>query len=150
VGTKREADPLMLPSISFPRLTATNHQETSPATPTYNCVAWAAEDTTRWWEPGKCWLPADWPADDNGVGALEAVFHELGYEDCADDTLEPGFQKVALYGSGFLYSHAARQLTDGRWTSKLGKAIDIAHDTPDVVGGGIYGEVVQIMKRRIA
>jgi hypothetical protein len=54
---------------------------------------------------------------------------------------------VALYGNDLLYTHAARQLPGGRWTSKLGKAEDIQHDTPGVVAGGLYGNVVAIMKR---
>ena len=60
--------------------------------------------------------------------------------------MEPGFEKVALHGDIFFYSHAARQLPDGKWTSKLGKDQDIEHDTPFDVAGGLYGEVVQIMK----
>ena len=64
-------------------------------------------------------------------------------------TLETGFEKVAFYGGGMLYTHAARQLPHGKWTSKLGKGEDIEHDTPDDVSGGLYGEVVQLMKRPI-
>jgi len=72
-----------------------------------------------------------------------------GYDECTDDSLEEGVEKVALYGSGLLYTHAARQLPDGRWTSKLGKAEDIGHDTSDAVAGELYGEVVQFMKRTL-
>lgn len=140
----------MMPSVHFPRLTSANHRETSPATPLYNCVAWAAEDTAHWWQPGIYWRPDHWPASDCGLGALEAAFVSLGYDDCSmDDIFESGFAKVALYGAGFLYTHAARQLPTGRWTSKLGKGIDIEHDSPDVVAGGLYGEVMQVMKRRV-
>jgi len=71
----------------------------------------------------------------------------LGYEPCDDDRLEVGFERVALYGNSFCYTHAARQLPDGRWTSKLGKREDVEHDSPEDVAGGIYGEVVQFMKR---
>ena len=140
----------MSPSANFPHLTPANHRETSPADPRYNCVAWAAEDTSRWWQPGVYWRPADWPGNDFGLGALERAFRELGYEDAADDSLEPGFLKVALYGSGLLYTHAARQLPSGKWTSKLGKGVVIEHDTPEVVAGGVYGDVMQVMKRRVA
>ncbi len=134
----------------FPRLTPGNHRITSPATTDYNCVAWAAGDTENWWQAGDYWLPEDWPEDDFGLGALEAAFRALGYKSCARDaTLEPGFTKVALYGSRLLYTHAARQLPSGKWTSKLGKGEDIEHDTPDDVSDGIYGEVVEIMKRPI-
>jgi hypothetical protein len=42
----------MIPSEAFPRLSSENHHVTSPESRDYNCVAWAAEDTTRWWQPG--------------------------------------------------------------------------------------------------
>jgi hypothetical protein len=67
-----------------------------------------------------------------------------------DASLEPGFEKVALFGSSLYYTHAARQLPNGKWTSKLGKAEDIEHDSPDIVAGGVYGELVQVMRRRAA
>jgi hypothetical protein len=134
----------------FPRLTPANHRVTSPATIDYNCIAWAAEDTENWWQPGMFWIPLDWPANDFGLGALESVFRSLGYVDCSNNAgFEPGSQKVALYGSGFMYTHAARQLSSGKWTSKLGKGEDIEHDTPYDAAGGVYGEVVQIMKRAV-
>lgn len=139
----------MNPHPDFPRLTPNNHRDTSPRDARYNCIAWAAEDTEHWWQPGRYWQPADWPLDETGIGALEAAFRTLGYESCEHDTTEPGFNKVAFYAAaGYSYfTHAARQLPSGKWTSKLGKSIDIEHDTPDAVAGGVYGELVQFMKR---
>jgi hypothetical protein len=131
---------------NFPRLTPANHRPTSPAAIEYNCVAWAAGDTEHWWQPGEYW-PAETPPEEYGIAALVAAFESLGFEPCKGWGLEPGFEKVALYGNTFLYTHAARQLPGGKWTSKLGKAEDIEHETPDVVAGGIYGEVVEIMRR---
>jgi hypothetical protein len=66
-----------------------------------------------------------------------------------DASLEPGLVKVAIYGSGLMYTHAARQLPDGKWTSKLGKGEDIEHDSPDDVAGGVYGELAGVMKRLV-
>jgi hypothetical protein len=115
----------------------------------YNCVAWAARDTAHWWQPGIYW-PVGTPPDDYGIGVLELAFRALGYEDCEnDESLQPGYEKIALYGSTALYTHAARQLSNGKWSSKLGKEEDIEHDTPDDVAGGLYGEVVEIMRRVI-
>jgi hypothetical protein len=54
---------------------------------------------------------------------------------------------VVLYDNTFLYTHAARQLSDEKRTSKLGKAEDIEHDTPEAVASGIHGEVVEITRR---
>ncbi|HJT77779.1 MAG TPA: hypothetical protein VJ739_11310 [Gemmataceae bacterium] len=137
----------MIPKDLFPRLTPSNHRVTSAANPAYNCVAWAAGDTEHWWQPGVFW-PGEVGEDDQGPRALEQAFLSLGYEDCAlDPALEAGFEKVALYGAGLFYTHAARQLPSGKWTSKLGGAEDIEHDTPADVAGGVYGEVVQIMRR---
>jgi len=130
----------------FPRLTQANHRITSPPSPDYNCVAWSAGDTEHWWQPGVYW-PFSAASDEYGVGILAQAFTSLGYESEADDSQEPGFEKVALYGSSLLYTHAARQLPSGKWTSKLGGAVDIQHDTPDDVAGGLYGELVEIMKR---
>jgi hypothetical protein len=78
---------------------------------------------------------------------LEQAFRSLGYQDCADAGLGPGFEKAALYGPSLLYTHVARQLPNGKWTSKLGAAEDVEHDKQDDMAGGLYGEVVQWMKR---
>lgn len=139
---------MILPADTFPRLTDRNHRITSEPDVGYNCIAWAAGKTEHWWQPGVFW-PVESSRDDHGIGALERAFEALGYEECPDGSLEPGFEKVALYGGGLVYTHAARQLPNGKWTSKLGKAEDIDHDTPDDVAGGLYGEVVQFMKRPV-
>ncbi len=137
----------MFPKHDFPRLSDASHRITSPASPEYNCVAWSAGDNERWWQPGVFWPTAS-PPDDYGIGVLERAFMELDYEECRGGELEPGFEKVALYGSSLFYTHAARQLPSGKWTSKLGRSVDIEHDQPDDVAGGVYGEIVQFMKRR--
>ena len=141
----------MTASEEFPFLTPENHRETSPRTKVYNCIAWAAEDVEHWWQPGVYWQLAGWDADDYGIAALERAFGALGYQDCGlDDTLEVGVLKVALYAeSGSIWTHAARQLPSGKWTSKLGGGMDIEHDTPEVVAEGVYGHVLQVMKRAV-
>ena len=138
----------MIASRDFPNLTAENHRSTSPATPDYNCIAWAAGDIERWWQPGQYW-PVATPPNDHGIGILEQAFVSLGYENSPSADLEDGFEKVALYGSFLFYTHAARQLSSGNWTSKLGRMEDIEHDDPEVVAGGVYGYVVQVMRRPI-
>lgn len=138
----------MISHPDFPRLTAVNHRITSPQTPIYNCIAWAAGDTECWWQPGGFW-PISSPPGEYGLWVLEQAFEKLGFEQCADGRLEAGFEKVALYGSTFEFTHAARQLPNGKWTSKLGKAEDIEHETPDDVAGGLYGQLIQFMRRAV-
>jgi hypothetical protein len=138
----------MIASVDFPRLTEQNHRITSPATAEYNCIAWSANDVDHWWEPGVFW-PLAAAVGDYGIGTLEQAFRSLHFEECDDATLEPGFEKVALYGDSRFYTHAARQLPNGKWTSKLGRMEDIEHETPDDVAGGAYGEVAQILRRAV-
>ncbi|MBI4658306.1 MAG: hypothetical protein HY735_05550 [Verrucomicrobia bacterium] len=65
-------------------------------------------------------------------------------------TLEPDFEKVVLnvdeqHGR---VTHAARQLPDGRWTSKLGPQWDINHLLEGLCGPRpAYGDVAQILRR---
>jgi len=132
---------------ALPLLTADNYRETSPSAWEYNCIAWAAGVTDAWWwpTPGRYW-PADVPREET-LAAFLAAFALLGYSAGASPLLEPEVEKVALYAVGQTPMHAARQLPDGTWTSKLGSGIDIQHDTLEAVAGGIYGEVVAILGR---
>jgi hypothetical protein len=92
-----------------------------------------------------------WPAQIVLAETLEAfveAFGTIGYEICADGVLEPSIQKVALYvGPAGVPTHAARQLDDGWWTSKLGTSIDIQHQTPEDLAGPFYGDIALFLKR---
>lgn len=102
--------------------------ETSPATIDYNCIAWAAEEDFRcWWPVGYYW-PEEVPRIET-LEAFIAAFRKYGYEVCEDSKHETGFKKVAIYiDKKRKPTHAARQLSNGSWTSKLGGCIDIEHD----------------------
>ena len=138
---------------AFPGLTGTAYQETSPATPAYNCVAWAAAENFRWWEPDPFQIYF-WPAGvqrNADLNSFLLAFATLGYEVCADATLEPGFEKVAIYvGSTGQPSHMLRQLNDGSWTSKLGRDVDINHAGPNDLAGSLYGNLSHVLRRPIA
>ena len=142
-------DPARTTTAKFPRLTPANHRVTSPATRVYNCVAWAVGEDQRWWEPGKFW-PCPLLGNNFTVDDVIAAFRTAGYDVCADGVLVAGYEKVAIYADGFDDpTHAARQLPDGRWTSKLGPDEDIEHDTAEDVSGGLYGDIVQYMRRPV-
>jgi hypothetical protein len=129
---------------AFPSLAAEGYVVASPKTHAYNCVAWAAEDASRWSEPGTYW-PG--PLGDD-LAALSGLFVALGYARCEGNEIESGHEKVALYADDRgEWAHAARQLANGWWTSKLGPDEDIAHRTPQALVGELYGRVQVIMKR---
>jgi len=78
------------------------------------------------------------------------LFRHLGYEPCDSSGLEDGFEKVALYADemGIVFTHVAKQLPDGSWTSKLGPYEDIQHNSLDAFDGSDYGKLAVVMKRR--
>ena len=138
--------------ILFPQLAGGGYTITSPATRKYNCIAWAAGDATQWWWPVAAAAPqrTHWPegvARQETVEAFRLAFVTLGYEICAGEQVEQGFEKVAIFADAVgAPTHAARQLPNGRWTSKLGKREDIEHALHDLAGE-IYGSVALVMKR---
>jgi len=136
---------------AFPNLRPGRFRPTSSATRTYNCIAWAAGETHRWWWP----LPDVyyWPetvARTVAVDAFVNAFETVGFSSCADGAFELGFEKVAIYAQLGRPTHMARQLPSGKWTSKLGRDIDIEHETPAEVEGPVYGSVVHYMRRATA
>jgi len=135
---------------AFPGLRTTPFQVTSPADPSYNCIAWAASNTTDWWWPLQGDRKTYWPAGapwEISINAFVSAFLTLGYTVCSDESVEPGTEKVALFAdSEGVPTHAARQLPTGQWTSKLGQSEDIEHALR-ALEGHVYGAVAVILKR---
>ena len=148
VGAGAGADRPMTPGPDFPRLTPGNYRVTSPPSPDYNCIAWAAGDTGRWWEPGVYW-PATTPPGDYGTGVLTLAFQARLRIMCGRGTGAGIRQGGSVLRRRVLHARR-RQLPDGKWTSKLGGGEDIQHDAPEDLSGGAYGEVVQFMRRPVA
>jgi hypothetical protein len=82
------------------------------------------------------------------ISAFIAALATVGFLPGTAADLEPGLEKVALFAISSTPTHAALQLSNGWWSSKLGPAIDIEHRTLDAVAGGAYGEVVAILGRK--
>lgn len=134
---------------TFPRLRTAGYQISSPATPEYNCVAWAASDTDRWWWPFAgpyAFWPQGAPLEET-LDAFVQAFAMIGFSPCETGDLEQGYEKVAIFvGRDRRPKHVARQLPNGQWTSKLGEAEDITHAL-DGLENSEYGSVAKIMKR---
>jgi hypothetical protein len=131
----------------FPKLRKDNHQITSPKNDGYNCIAWAAGYTTRWWWPGDpettFWLGER----EETLASFRFIFLSLGFSECDLEISEPGFEKIALFVDlGGIPTHAARQLPIGRWSSKLGLSEDIEHNLKDLEGIE-YGKVALVLRK---
>lgn len=145
---------------AFPDLLSTGYEITSSTTEfgihprPYNCIAWAADDNTHWWDEGIGSSDLYWPPvrRDGRLEALIAAFEWIGYRLCANGDAERGYDKVALYATvnpdgSYKWTHAAKRLPDGRWTSKCGYLQDVAHNELRGVDCWRYGTTVRFMRR---
>ena len=134
----------------FPKLANTSYEITSPQDTNYNCIAWAANDNSNAWWPdlfNQYYWPEKIPREKSLQAFIDA-YQTLGYSVCNNGDVEQGFEKIALYEDLSGPSHAARQFSDGTWTSKLGDYEDINH-VIDALEGKEYGRIVQFLKRPI-
>jgi hypothetical protein len=101
--------------------------------------------TWYWWWPFES-LP--WPfafPQDETVASFVKLYSVLGYSPCVDGSLEPGYEKLALYAIGPAVKHVALQLPNGKWTSKLGEHIEKIEHSLDGLAG--HGTPVQFLSR---
>jgi type VI secretion system secreted protein VgrG len=126
---------------SFPHL-GRHYEVLGPASKRYNCIAWSLGVTDRWVWPGE------------KVSDFDALYGDQGYKrrKGLDFRREPGVDKVVLYGKvrkdgSVQATHAARQLSDGAWSSKLGQLPLIRHRSPDDLDGDAYGHPVAVYTR---
>ena len=135
----------------FPNSLMDPFEKTSEFSTSYNCIAWACEDETRWYWPNPSSIYY-WPSDIPREETLEAfiqLFENLGYLQCKNGDAENGFLKIAIYTNNKgIPTHAARQLNNGYWTSKLGKDIDVSHSLFSM-DNGAYGQVTVFMRKKL-
>jgi hypothetical protein len=113
----------------------------------YNCIAFAVGDETQCWWPNEDGYWPEGVAGEETVDAFVAAFATREYAKCDSGELEPNFEMIALYAAGNIPTHAARQLRDGTWVSKLGALEDIQHATLLELEVTAYGQVVCILRR---
>jgi len=138
----------------FPNLDSEGFEKTSDATSRYNCIAWSNSDDAIWWWPqfgpvGVNYWPSGVPFDDT-LDTFQKMFRLDNYEVCNSSDFEEGIEKIAIYMRDAHVTHAARQLQSGKWTSKIGRNIDLTHDTLRALEGPLYGDVACIMERKRA
>jgi hypothetical protein len=138
----------------FPNLNYDNCRKTSEATREYNCIAWALEIRNSWLYPddGNAYLlKKEGSSEIFNLTTIIKSFQNIGYKVEHGNKAKlflPHIQKIAIYTLfNNAPSHVARQLCNGKWTSKLGENIDIEHDTLEVLEGPAYGLVRVIMSK---
>ena len=132
----------------FPNLADSGYEITQEPSSVYNCIAWALGISTQKWDCND--LNAYWPPSIPRNDRIETIMQLFALEDyslCDSHEFEPGYEKIAIYAFVGQFTHVAKQLEDGRWTSKLGDREAITHPSPDNLNESIYGFVHCIMRR---
>ncbi len=133
----------------FPGLRGSAWRVTSSVDMNYNCVSWAIGVSDKVWWPDLEKVD-HWPRDiprSSHIDHFALFFDKLGFVPCADEELDSGFEKIALFGVASHVRHVARQLDSIRWTSKLGRLEDIEHEL-HALEGDEYGRVMLLMRRK--
>jgi hypothetical protein len=138
----------------YPRAAGDGCWITSCIDSAYNCIAWAAgESNIPWWPviaAGVYW--PDGVPPDCTVSAFVLAFGTVGYREWSKENgnLEDGYEKIAIYADGNGEpTHAARQLPNGMWVSKIGREWkDVEHATVEAIEGIDYGKVVKYLRRK--
>lgn len=144
--TLKDHTPAQL-SSKWPNLNG-NFEYTSIETKNYNCVAWAVHITHKRIQFD--YLDDGEPDMEQNVSRYIEFYIKEGFEVCENDLLENGIEKIVLYcyTDSLEFSHVARQLEDGEWTSKMGDLEDISHRTVDTLVGSFYGKPHIYLKRK--
>jgi hypothetical protein len=118
----------------------------------YNCIAYVVGDLQRKWWPDD--YPPNWSVDywpkyapkEETLDAFSTALATAGFVMSNDGNVEQGIEKVAIYALDGVVKHAALQIANGMWRSKLGSDEDIEH-TLDGLEGPAYGKVIAYLKR---
>lgn len=155
MGKETEKIKQYFPGLKYDK----NFKVTSKATSDYNCIAWALQYTDRFmWPNSEATAGLDgvyyWPdgiEKNEDISAFVEAFRQKGYEICTNGDFEEGYRKIALYVKPGTTecTHAARQLRNGFWTSKLGSLEDIQHGTAFTIQGVAYGVLGCFMKKAV-
>ena len=127
---------------------------TSPNSLNYNCLSWVVGEVDKWFDPTPHCVGYHWPSGverEWTISTIRKLLALYGFTENANDTsLEAGFIKVAFYvDESGEPTHFARQLPNGKWTSKLGELYDVEHDSAENLECLDYGKVHVVVKMKV-
>jgi hypothetical protein len=134
---------------SFPNSLLEPFKITSPETASYNCLAWALNDTSKWYENDDDYYWFEGIEKNNTLETIQKIFVNFGFIKTENTEYQVGIERIALFSKDNIEcTHLARQQDKDQWTSKLGSSYDVNH-TLKSIENGIYGNVVIIMEKRL-
>ena len=90
----------------------------------------------------------DWPIASPALTVENFIefFRHHGFKITTSRQFESEKSKIVIYSNGGIFTHVARYVRDGIWTSKLGEEMDCEHDLL-ALEGPLYGKVHTYMER---
>jgi hypothetical protein len=140
----------------FPDLHNVASKQTSDFDLDYNCIAHAfLDDQKPWWPTGLPVAGFDrygyyWPIASDNRSHMRAFldwFSHDGWTETKSDKFAPHMLRVALYAKAAQPTHAARQIGQGVWTSKLGQGLDLSHKLEELNGPN-YGAPIALFEKK--
>ncbi len=132
---------------SFPNSFKEPFEITSPKTSEYNCLAWALDDNTKWYESDDDYYWFNGIARNNTLNTIQAIFENLGFQRTDNIEFQLGIERIALFSKdNDECLHLASQIDNDKWTSKLGSSYDVIHSLKSIENG-IYGKAVVFLER---
>ena len=139
----------MIGGNDFPHLTAQNHRATSPPSTDYNCVAWSAADTEHGWQPGVYW-PVGIEPDDYGLVCSHGSSRQWAMSPATVIASNPGSRKSRFMRPRHFTPTPGASFPTAAGRASSADSEDIEHETPNDLAGGVYGDVLQFMKRSVS
>ncbi|HLX59807.1 MAG TPA: hypothetical protein VKX17_00870 [Planctomycetota bacterium] len=136
------------PDEDFPALTNERYVKKSEPDDGYNCVAWVLGAKDVWIGPPGYGYNWPIPSPALTVENFVAFFEWHGFKRSDVIAFQAGKETIAIYSSGGLFTHVAKLVKNGNWSSKLGEEMDCEHDLR-AVEGPFYGTVYLLMEREI-
>jgi len=134
---------------SFPNSYKEPFEITSSETPDYNCLAWALNDNSKWYESDDDYFWFNDIARDNLLTTIQKIFENLGFHQTNFAKYQIDYERIALFSiDNNECSHLARQIDEDKWTSKLGSSYDVNHSIKSIENG-IYGNAVIFLERKL-
>ena len=124
----------------FPNLINNHCKIIHPLSRHYNCISWTVNDQKKWWWPDQDRLHY-WPDEairDESIEAFIQFYGLMGYVVCENGSTEEEFEKISIYIVNGKPIHAARQLNNGKWSSKIG-GFEVIEHTLEALTGSEFG-----------
>lgn len=118
------------------------------SSPHYNCISHTLNIKNKWSWPKSVDSDNYWPISNisETIDAFDEFYEYHGFTKTNMNKIYLGKNKIVLYSIGEIPKHAALQIKDDLYESKMGRGEIIRHDPFDIENS-IYGNIVRLYEK---